>query len=167
MSPNEYYREALNTVWNIISQNEQIRDMYERLGIYPEISGIPIGNYSSFQDVSPIALPTAQTEVQSQQSTTPQEQQKPKGRTIKVSEIHDGKRVEVEYTILPENEKNIGRKPIQITEQSLAEFGLSKPTESPLPGWKWVIWFGKDGTPKLLQINQKRYTRIWQKQLQT
>lgn len=105
----------------------------------------------------PIVLPTAQTEVQSQQSTTPQEQQKPKGRTIKVSEIHDGQRVEVEYTVLPENEKNIGRKPIQITEQSLAEFGLSKPTESPLPGWKWVIWFGKDGTPKLLQINQKRY----------
>lgn len=94
---------------------------------------------------------------QTEQSTTSQKQQKPKGRTIKVSEIRNGQRVEVEYTVLPENEKNIGRKPIQITEQSLAEFGLSKPTESPLPGWKWVIWFGKDGTPKLLQINQKRY----------
>lgn len=99
--------------------------------------------------------------VQTTQEPTQQEKQNTKGRKIKVTEIHDGKKIKVEYTVLPENEKNIGRKPLQITDETLAEFNLTRPTESPLPGWKYVIWFGKDGTPKIMPINHKAYMQYF------
>lgn len=76
--------------------------------------------------------------------------------------IENGVKKQVVEELNPEWEKNIGKKPMLITDELLQQYGLEKPTKQPIPGFKYVIQFHKTtGKPMVIPLNSKEFIRLF------